>query len=124
MVEQHSRVVIGGAPRAGKTTFSGQFANARHTDDLIPLGWSEASDEAALWLQEPGPWVVEGVTAVRALRKALSVSDGRPCDLLVWLRLPWVPLTQAQAGMVVQGERVLDEIEPELRARGVVIVQG
>lgn len=124
------RVVIAGGPKCGKTTLSIAVAEilgttAMHTDDMIGLGWSEASAEVArLMLKLPGPWVVEGVAAVRSLRKAISGTSRRPCDVLVLLTEPKVPTTPGQQRMALGVMTVLAGIEPELRARGVDIVDG
>lgn len=118
------RIVIGGGPRTGKTTLADQSFPpelVRHTDDLIDLGWSEASEAAAAWMAEPGPWVIEGVAAVRALRKALEASPEAPCDKLVWLRHPHEVLVKGQASMMKGCETVLAQIVDELERRGVVI---
>jgi hypothetical protein len=117
------RVCIGGGPRTGKTTTAKLCAGSlRHTDDLIDLGWHEASAQAAAWMTEPDPWVIEGVAVARALRKALAASPDAPCDVLVWMSAPYEPLTPGQASMAKGCETVLAEILPELRARGVTIV--
>ena len=94
----------------------------RHTDHLIHLGWSEASAAAALWLDVPGPWIVEGVAAPRALRKWLAAHpDGRPCDVLIVLPEPRAVLTPGQVTMTKGCVTVLREIWSELERRGVEI---
>lgn len=124
-----ARVVIGGGPCTGKTQLSDHVASvlgvtARHTDDLIgQLEWSEASEEVARWMTEPGPWVIEGVATVRALRKALA-TPGAPCTILHWLTGPFLPLTKGQLAMTKGCETVLAGIRPELEARGVLVVEG
>lgn len=122
-----TRICIAGGPRTGKTTLSTSLgvARVRHTDDLMHLGWSEASAAAALWLDAPGPWIVEGVAAVRALRKWLAAHpEGKPCDVAYWLDEPVVPTSSGQRAMAKGCATVWDEIEAELRARGVEIVLG
>ena len=97
----------------------------RHTDHLIHLGWSEASAAAALWFDTPGPWVVEGVAAPRALRKWLAAHpEGKPCDVLIVLTEPHEPLTPGQAAMAKGCETVLREVRGELERRGVEIRSG
>lgn len=114
------RVVIVGGPRCGKTTFSSHFSNVRHTDD-VP-GWSEASDEVAYWFDAPGPWTVEGVAAVRALRKWLMTRSGKPCDVVHCLTKPRTKLTRGQQSMLTGCRKIWNEVEPELRRRGVKII--
>lgn len=123
-----TRLVIVGGPRTGKTTLAAELVGTRgltrvrHTDDLIELGWSEASQRIAdEWLTEPGPWIIEGVAAVRGLRKWLRANPGRPCDRVVHLLTPKVFLTSGQAGMTKGHAKIWREVEPELRARGVEI---
>lgn len=118
-----TRIVIAGVPRAGKTTLAATMANVRHTDDLIgKLDWSAASLEVSRWLDEPPPWVIEGVAVGRALRKWLSFNPvGKPCDVAWWFGAPRVPLEPGQATMAKGCVSVWAEIEPALRARGVEI---
>lgn len=118
------RIAIAGVPRAGKTTLGEQLSAElgfplMHADDLISMGWSEASAELARRMQSPGPWIVEGVAVSRALRKALELSTDRPCDRLYFLAQPHVELSSKQAAMGKGCETVHAEIAPELLRRGV-----
>lgn len=109
------RIVITGGPRTGKTTFAGELAVdiVRHTDDLIHLGWSEASQAASLWLDEPGPWIIEGVAVSRALRKWRDQHPGEPppVDRVIYLETPHEPLSRGQQSMASGVRTVHDEIE-------------
>jgi adenylate kinase family enzyme len=125
------RLLIAGVPRAGKTTLAVQYSCARavrlrSSDDLIgSLAWSAVSEECSRWFNEPGPWVAEGVALVRSLRKWLaSHATGRPCDEILWLGTPRVPLTSGQAAMAKACETVWNEVRPELERRGVVVRFG
>jgi adenylate kinase family enzyme len=115
------RVLILGVPRAGKTTLAARLAPAgitpRSTDDLIPHGWHTASDQAALWLDSPGPWVIEGVAAVRALRKWFRLHpQGRPpVDRVVWLSAPRLPLSERQGALAVGTASIFREVLPRLQ---------
>lgn len=116
------RVAICGVPRAGKSTLSREMGDERSTDDIIGLGWSEASAEAARWFDDEGPMVVEGMTVPRALRKWLAANpEGRPVEEVRWLGTPREVLTSGQANMGKGARTVFEEILPELRRRGVVI---
>lgn len=122
------RLLITGGPRTGKTTRASDEARARgciarHTDDLIAShGWSEASEEVATWFDAPGPWIIEGVTVPRALRKWLRAHpEGAPCDRILVLRVPHAFLSPGQAAMAKGVATVWDEVEDELAARGVAI---
>lgn len=122
------RIVIVGGPRTGKTTTSAEIARGapvRHTDDLIAMGWSEASAEVARWMDEPGPWVIEGTAAARGLRKWLAAHTfGKPCDEVLVLWDPHVPLTPGQRSMAGGVRVVFGEIVSALRARGVEVRTG
>ena len=112
------RVVIGGGPGTGKTTLSASYAcDVVHTDRMIGrTTWESISDHLADWMLRPGPWVVEGVASVRALRKLLEVyPHRRPCDLVIWCRTPRVPLTARQATMAKGVERTWREVRAVLR---------
>jgi len=93
-----NRIVLVGAPRSGKSTFAREL-RARGIPTLCtdpkslvkdverdvtylpeiyapPSMWSEGSRHVAdSWMTRPGPWVIDGVGSVRALRKLLD--DGR-----------------------------------------------
>lgn len=120
--EAAMRIVIAGGPRCGKTTFAATLGEAKHTDDLISMGWSEASAETSSWFDATGPWVVEGVAAPRALRKWLAAHrEGKPCDVVHWMGRPYEQLSPGQLGMLRGCETVWAEIVGELRRRGVEI---
>jgi hypothetical protein len=124
-----ARIVIVGPPKAGKTTLGRDLAESsgvqlRHTDDLIgELDWSGCSERiASEWFAQPGPWIIEGVAAVRALRKWLVGNrEGRPCDQIIALSKSWVPLTPRQAGMATACASIWGSIRGAVQARGVAI---
>lgn len=127
------RLAICGGPRSGKTTLSERITGhvVRHTDDLMGLGWSEASDAAAPWFDEPGEWVIEGVATVRALRKWLEAHpEGKPCDRVVYLTKAHTKLSKGQASMakgcktVWLGSADRISVRDELARRGVEIQEG
>lgn len=125
------RIVIAGGPRTGKTTLAirlgvQHFIIPRHTDDLIAThAWSEASDEAARWLEHDGPFIIEGVAAVRALRKFLKAHPSRrPCDVVHWLFAPKVEQTPGQRAMAKAALTIWIQIRGELEARDVCIDEG
>lgn len=118
------RICIIGGPRTGKTTLSGTMSNVLHTDDLIgQFDWSGVSEHVATdWLARPGPWVIEGVAVVRALRKWLAANaDGVPCERVIVLTKPLVELSNGQASMAKGHEKVWQEVQPLLLARGVAV---
>ncbi len=123
------KTLIAGGPKTGKTTLSNQLsANGgacvvRHCDDLIgKYDWSEASEEISKWFDEPGDFVIEGVQVARALRKWLKRNEtGKPCDMIYYGWKPFVELIGGQAAMKKGCDTVWNEIEPELKQRGVMI---
>lgn len=117
------RTVIVGGPRTGKTTRAlVEGGRVIHTDaDLGLNDFSAQSAAAAKHLGLPGDWTLEGVTAVRALRKWMATNPGKPCDRVVRLTSPHVLLTPGQASLAKGCDTVFREIEPELRRRGVSV---
>jgi hypothetical protein len=141
-------ICIAGGPRTGKTTLAMQLVGdstvtdwgtpsatfggprrselfVRHTDDLIgKLDWSAASAEVATWLDEDGPWIIEGVAVSRALRKWRDQHPGErpPVDRVIRLTTPHVALSKGQAAMAKGEESVWQEIEDWLHADGVGII--
>lgn len=121
------KVAIIGPPRAGKTTYALQCgidygADVHHADDLIDLGWSEASAELARRMTAVRGGVWEGVAVVRALRKMMAASPDKPVDRVYVLSRPHVALTEGQSRMAAGHDTVWREIAPELSRRGVELV--
>lgn len=121
-----SRIIICGGPRTGKTTLAEAMhareltshppgPSIRHTDDLIAThDWSAASQHTAdEWLNEPGPWIIEGVAMARALRKWREAHPygEAPVDRVIRLVTPLVAVTKGQETMAKGEERVWSEIE-------------
>lgn len=124
-----TRILIGGGPRCGKTTEGLELARElgvrlRSTDDLIPSGWSEAALIASTWLDAPGPWVIEGVTVGRALRKWMAQHPPLaplPVDLLLWRDRPLRELLPGQESLLKGCRTIMRGIAPELFARGLKV---
>ena len=123
------RIVIAGSPRAGKTTLADELGeqlgvDPMRSDDLIEThAHGEDSAEVARWFNEPGPWVAEGVTMVRGLRKWLETHPaGKPCDEVVVLRSPVKPLNEGQRTQAKGIDTVWCQIAGKLAARGVTVV--
>lgn len=123
------RIAIVGSPRAGKTTLAYQLSVELklpifHTDDLIDLGWSAASESIAQQLAAAtDPCIFEGVAVVRGLRKALLLAPTSPVDRCLVLERPRIPLTRGQEVMRRGCATVLANIEAELVRRGVELVR-
>lgn len=119
------RLVIGGGPRTGKTTLArNQGLIVKHTDDVMHMGWSEASDEVSHWFDVASyAWCIEGVAVARALRKWLARNPkGTPCDKIIWCRTTFVPTTPQQDAMAKGCEKVFEEICYRLEKRGVEVI--
>lgn len=121
-------VLVIGPPRVGKTTFARELGDAtgllvRHTDDLIGShAWSDASDEVARWLDEETPSIIEGVAAVRGLRKWLAAHpDGKPASTIYLRTEPREPQTRKQAAMGRAVMTIWNEIAADIHARGVTV---
>ncbi len=129
LLRKVNKTIIIGGPNTGKTTLAKAMAGqpgvaARHTDDLIPMGWSESSEAAAAWIDEPGDGVIEGVAAVRALRKWLKANPGKPLPAnIILLRHEFETSTPGQAAMAKGVWKVWDEIATEVRRRGARITR-
>ena len=117
------KIAIIGSPRSGKTTFSNTFSgNVKHTDELISLGWSEASEKASLWFDDENIAVIEGVSVPRALRKWLARNQtGKPVDKVIILSHSFQELSDGQMKMAKGIVTVWNEIVKELLARGVEV---
>lgn len=145
LIEPGMRIAVMGPCRTGKTTLSTEIAehlgtsdvkhtgkreataerrkyDPKRTDDLIARGWSEASEEASYWFDAPGPWVIEGTMAVRAVRKWLERNSGKPVDLVVWRTCPKVQRTSGQEAMAKGTQTIWRGVLPELLKRGVEVV--
>ena len=119
-----TKIAIAGSPKSGKTTMTEEMSNVYHTDDLIPLGWNEASEAASNWFDDNAIKVVEGVTVPHALRMWLLrnfTNQNKPVDKVIYLSQPFAKLSTGQAGMATGAWKVYSEIKPELIKRGVLL---
>lgn len=122
------RAVICGGPRCGKTTVAARVSE-RYGRRLLPgdgligvLDWSDASEAVSRWLELDGEWVVEGVVAVRALRKWLARHPGdRLGATVVRLETPLYALSGALEGMAKGEATVWQGIADELLQVATVI---
>lgn len=128
--ENRVKTIIAGGPRTGKSTLAQRFPVAKRntTDDTIGMGWSQSSHEVSLWFDREGPWVIEGVATVRALRKWLQrnadekTREAAPCERVIVLTQPRTELSEGQVSMTKGIITVWNEIAPELERRGVDVI--
>lgn len=133
-----SRIIIVGGPKSGKTetsnalskiiyerTIPGFTIPLRHTDDLIGKGlsWSEESLHVSTWFDDPGPWIIEGIVTVRALKKWLARSPihEKPADYIFYAEVARVPLNLKQQALMKQCNDVWKEVWLPLLSSGVVV---
>lgn len=125
-----SRILIAGRPRTGKTTLALEIGKTfghriRHADDINKThSWSEQSLEVAAWMEErTQPWVIEGVTVVRAIRKWLDRTSEKPADIVYWGSTPYVPLDPGQQKLGQGCLTIWGQVYERLLACGVDIRQ-
>jgi len=124
------RTIIIGGPMSGKSTYASKLGVPHYCTDpkslsreVLPnatylpegLGWSEGSEFIEReWFTNPGPWVIEGVAVVRALRKfiknnpGLSPSD-QPCEEIIFMH-GGKTTSQGQDSMIKSINTIWDEI--------------
>lgn len=122
-------IVLAGGPGAGKTTRAKRLAavldrRVLHTDDLIRvLPWSQGNEQVSQWVQDPGEKVIEGARAVYALRRWLARgAPGASETAVVWLGRGR-PSGDGQRRLAEGIETVWKEVLPELRERGVLVIE-
>jgi hypothetical protein len=93
------------------------------TDDLMGMGWSEASDEICnVWFNFTSPNIIEGTAVIRGLRKWLERNpEGLPFDRMIWLPQAHVTLSPGQHSMAKGCATIFEQIRPEICRRGYLI---
>lgn len=91
------RVAVCGFPQSGK---SSAYPHARHTDEVMHLQWSQASDAVVEWFKDKDKNLcIEGATVLRALRKIKKAGKPCPIDKLVFFCVPLTPLDAHQRSL-------------------------
>lgn len=106
LLSQYPRVVIAGAPRTGKTSFTRTVSDRPviHTDDWMDWPWRDVPALVAAACLGLSSFVLEGVRAPDVLRSAeLEV------DVVLWLKTAKVEQTPAQKSMGAGVHTVLAE---------------
>lgn len=113
MVLDGSRIIITGPPRTGKTTLSKNYESSNkvfHTDDWISKGWSGQSEECVRVIETEKIFVIEGVAAIRGIRKYLDKHGELPVDHIIILTEIHEQYTKEGQWSMAKGIRtVLDE---------------
>lgn len=123
MEKQGKKILIIGGPKGGKTTRARQLSLThgipiQHFDAYISkYDWSEMSDQIAKWLDDPGPWIKEGVAGSRGLRKWLRKNKKIPDFEIIVLNEPKMKLTQGQDRMHKNHSKILKECMDEIEQR-------
>lgn len=118
-----TKILIIGGPRCGKTTYSKKLSKefgipVQHFDDFISdLSWSDLSEKISEWLNEPGPWIKEGVQGVRGLRKWLRKNKNTIGFEIHVLNNPKVNHSPGQARMHKNHGTILKDVIGELNRR-------
>ncbi len=123
------RILIAGGPRSGKSTLGRKLAAEHHveyrcTDELIPMGWSEASEAVTKWFERSDGWLIEGVAVPRAIRKWFRSHKDKPADVCYWLGAPRVELSPGQNAMAKGCRKVWDEVVRDLERSGCEVRYG
>lgn len=125
------RILIAGGPGTGKSTLAACLSQQLHypihsTDDTISTleEWHlRVIEVAENWMQQPAPWIIEGVLIPVALRYLRDSGAAAPADLLIYQRQPYKQLTLDQQRMAKGVQSVYAEIRgyvPEPRFTPVI----
>lgn len=114
ILSENPRVAIIGGPQVGKTTLANTVTDrpVYHNDQGKHVPWE---DQPQYWKDVTAgqsSFVIEGVQAVRAVRKGLDV------DAVIYLDKPHVELTPGQQNMHKGQKTIFDDMisqRPELK---------
>lgn len=107
ILAKHKRVAIMGGPSTGKTELSGLVYDGRpvhHNDTAKHLPWE---DQPSHWMEQTkdqDSFVIEGVHAVRAVRRGLQV------DAIIHLTKPHKPQSAGQQSMHKGQHTILQDV--------------
>jgi hypothetical protein len=128
-----SQIMIIGAPLCGKSTYAktlglpvfctdpASTVRERHSDvTYMPDGisWEAQSKQIINWMLKNGDWCIEGVAAVRALRKWNQLFPGvPPCDKIISFSEahPAMKRTIGQEAMAKGHETIWNEVKESFK---------
>lgn len=118
------KILIIGGPRSGKTTLANKLRDSLHLpvvhfdSHIKDYEWSELSEKISEWLDDEGPWIKEGVSGVRGLRKWLRKNPEKLPDFEIHImNEPKVEMTPGQARMHKAHSKILQECMDEIKSR-------
>jgi adenylate kinase family enzyme len=123
-------IIITGVPKSGKSTLAVKWAEEKNqqlcrTDDMIEMmEWSEISNEIAKWIEGGDDEIIEGVAAVRGMRKWLKAHPDKqlPNLIFIFLYRPKIELTPGQVSMAKAVITIWEEIREDLQNRKAIIL--
>lgn len=130
------KIIIIGGPRSGKSTLAKKLANkinaqryctdpkslvkdiesnVNYLPDGIPWG-DDSTHIINNWFSKEGDWIIEGVGAVRALRKWAQSKP--PCDKIIFIKesFPGINLSKGQASMHKSISTIWGDIEDRYKS--------
>jgi adenylate kinase family enzyme len=125
-------LLIMGVPKSGKTTLSAHMEKmtgltVEHTDEMIgEFTWSATSREVAKMIQNEGPWIIEGVAAVRGLRKWIDANPGESLKhVAVFFHYqPRVRYSSQELESMAKGIiTIWEEIRADVLLRGAIVFE-
>ena len=89
VIDKDTFVMICGLPNSGKTTFSQQFNNVIHLDDIPSVeGQPHMSTVCQLISEVKNDICIEGVFIIAQYRKMLVQSTNKQKKICIWLNTP------------------------------------
>lgn len=124
------KIIIAGLPLTNQLALAKQLSEKydvpiKSTDSLIDRNWSEASEQVAHWINEDGPYIIEGSVVFRGLRKFLKLyPEKRMDDISIALLTHTDSLYSTKQLAFAKAQRTIwEQIAMELRDRGVKITK-
>lgn len=122
------RVVIAGGPRVGKSTLFRSMALdypvAIGTDDFMHLPWEAVPNAVISVLERSDDWLLEGVQALRVLRRWIRDRTDYPgVDLVYYLTEPMAARTPRHWSMAKAIDKHWRDVVPRLAADGTDIIR-
>jgi hypothetical protein len=129
MTSLTTRLLITGAPGTGKSTLAAEIATTLgiatvRSTDAVSVGaadWSAASAEVVRWMEQPGPWIIEGCRVAHAARKWFTMHETAPAELLIVLYHRFIDPSRGQVTLGKQVARIIGDCVPDLQRTGVRI---